>query len=114
MNYFGLFVIFFLAAVPFTDLATPVAPWDEMEIMHTWHDVPVNWETLGHPSAGYTIDLNIVLQPDQESALTDAVIEISNPKHSRHVLLTITQPEPLFICAATLFQISKIPLEGTG
>ena len=114
MPHFWLFALLFLTAVPLTDSATPVAPWDDMKIKHTWHDIPVNWETLGHPPAGSTIDLNIVLQSDQETALINAVSEISNPNHSRHVLLTIPPPEPLFTCTTAPFQISGIPFEGTG
>ena len=114
MPYFWFFVFFILSAVPLADVAAPVVPWGDMKIKHSWHDIPVNWETLGHPSAGSTIDLNIVLQPDQESALNDAVSEISNPKHSRHVILNIPLPAPLLICAAARFQISGFPFERTS
>ena len=114
MQHLWFFVIFFLAVVPLTDFATSVAPWDDMKIMHTWHDIPLNWETLGHPYAGSTTDLHIVLQPDRESALLDAVSEISNPKHSRHALLTIPPPAPSFTYAAAPFQISRVPFQGTG
>ena len=92
MPHIWLFALFFFAAVPFTHVAAVIIPWKNMKMKHTWHGIPVNWETLGHPSAGSTIDLHIVLQPDQESVLIDAVSEISNPKHSRHVLLTIHPP----------------------
>ena len=115
MQHFWLFLFFFLAPVPLTYVAMPVAPWDDMKIMHTWNAIPVNWETLGHPSAGSPIDLHIVLDPDLDAALTDALSEISNPNHPRHVLL-ITNPPPvhLFICAAAPFQIPGIPFQGTG
>ena len=114
MPHLWLFVLFFLAAVPLTDFAKPVAPWYDMKIKHTWHAVPVNWEILGHPSAGSTIDLHIVLEPDRESALINAVSEISNPEHSRHVLLTIPLPAPSFICTVAPFQISSVPFKGTS
>ena len=93
MQHFWIFVLFFLAAVTLTEVTTSVVPWNDMKIKHTWHDIPVHWETLGHPSAGSTIDLHIVLEPDRESALIEAVSEISDPKHSRHVL-TIPPPAP--------------------
>ena len=114
MQRLWLFVLFFLAAVSLTTLATPVLPWGDMKTKHAWPVVPLNWETLGHPSAGSTIDLHIVLKPDLESALIDAVSEISNPKHSRHVLLTIPTSAPSFTCVVAPFQISRIPFGGTG
>ena len=114
MPRFWFFVLFFFATVPLTDFATVVVPWNDLKIKHTWHSVPVNWETLGHPSAGSTIDLHIVLEPERETALIDAVSEISNPKHSRRVILTIPPLAPLFTCAVAPFQISNIPFEGTG
>ncbi|KAH9165263.1 hypothetical protein EDB89DRAFT_331228 [Lactarius sanguifluus] len=40
---------------------------------HTWSAVPSDWKTLDGPSAGTTIDLYIVLNPHQESALIDAL-----------------------------------------
>ncbi|KAH9168457.1 subtilisin-like protein [Lactarius sanguifluus] len=55
-----------------------------MRVKHTWSAVPVNWETLGCPSAGTTIDLYIALNPHQESALIDALYEVSDPKHPRY------------------------------
>ena len=109
-----LFTLFFLAAAPLTGVATPAVPWDDMKIKHTWNAIPVNWETLGYPSAGSTIDLHIVLEPHRENALSDAASEISNPKHSRHVLLIIPRPAPILTCAAAPFQISGIPFQGTG
>ncbi|KAH8995567.1 hypothetical protein EDB86DRAFT_1100793 [Lactarius hatsudake] len=55
-------------------------PWDDMRVKHTWSTVQLesNWETLGIPSAGATIDLYIVLGPHQENALIDALYEISD------------------------------------
>ena len=114
MQHFWFFVLFFLGAVPLTDVATPVVPWDDMKTKHTWNAIPDNWETLGHPPAGSNMDLHIVLEPDRKSALTDALSEISNPQHPRQVLLTIPPPVPLFTYAAAPFQISGIPFEGTG
>ncbi|KAH9007873.1 subtilisin-like protein [Lactarius hengduanensis] len=58
-----------------------------MRVMHRWNAVPDNWETLGCPSAGTTIDLYIALKPHQEDALIDALYEVSDPKHLRHSLL---------------------------
>ncbi|KAH9174031.1 subtilisin-like protein [Lactarius sanguifluus] len=55
-----------------------------MRVKHTWSAVPANWETLGCPSAGTTIDLYIALNPHQETALIDALYEVSDPKHPRY------------------------------
>ncbi|KAH8995551.1 subtilisin-like protein [Lactarius hatsudake] len=85
MRYHWLYVLSFLTTTtPLADFATPLASWDSMRVKHTWSAVPANWETLGCPSAGTTIDLYIALNPRQESALIDALYEVSDPKHPRY------------------------------
>ena len=49
-----------------------------MQVKHTWHIVPANRESLGHPPAGTTIDLYISVMPEWESALVDALSEVNN------------------------------------
>ncbi len=78
-----------LAAVPFI-LASPLAPrWDDMQVKHAWNTVPKNWECQGHPPEGTTIDLRIALKPNRESALVDALYEISDPDHPKYVPLPL-------------------------
>ncbi|KAH9005361.1 subtilisin-like protein [Lactarius deliciosus] len=85
MRYHWLYyVLSFLTAAPLADFATPLAPWGDMRVRHTWSAVPEDWETLGCPSAGTTIDLYIALIPHQENALIDALYEVSDPKHPRY------------------------------
>ncbi|KAH8987049.1 subtilisin-like protein [Lactarius akahatsu] len=61
---------------PFADLATPPLPsWADVCVKHTWNTVPANWETLGPPPPGTTIDLYIALQPRRNNALIDALHE---------------------------------------
>ena len=86
--------LFFLAAVPHTAHATPIAPWDDMQVKHSWNDVPADWESLGHPSAGTTIDIDIALKSDRETAVIDALSKISNPEHPKHVLPAILRSRP--------------------
>ncbi|KAH9083706.1 subtilisin-like protein [Lactarius deliciosus] len=64
--------------------ATPLAPWGDARVKHAWSSVPTNWETLGCPSAGTTIDLYIALNPHQEDTLIDALYEVSDPRHPRY------------------------------
>jgi hypothetical protein len=115
MPYHGLSVFFFFLTIMFlADFVTPLEPWDDMKVKHTWHAIPVNWEILGHPLAGTRIKLHIALRPERESALIDAVSEISNPRHPRHVLLTTPPLAPLFTCTASPFQIWRIPFRGAS
>ncbi|KAH9168728.1 hypothetical protein EDB89DRAFT_1563418 [Lactarius sanguifluus] len=67
---------------------------------YTWSAVPSKWKTLGCPSTETTIDLYIVL--NQENALIDALYEVSDPEHPRHIHLTAPLA-PSFTCAAPLF-----------
>ncbi|KAH9022342.1 Pro-kumamolisin, activation domain-containing protein [Lactarius pseudohatsudake] len=84
MRYHWLYALSFLTATPLAHFATPLAPWGDMRVKHTWSADPANWETLGCPSAGTTIDLYIALNPHQESALIDALYQVSDPKHPRY------------------------------
>ncbi|KAH9015224.1 subtilisin-like protein [Lactarius pseudohatsudake] len=69
MRYHWLYALSFLTATPIADFATPLAPWGD--------PIPANWETLGGPSAGTTIDLYIALNPHQENTLIDALYEVA-------------------------------------
>ncbi|KAF8256804.1 subtilisin-like protein [Lactarius quietus] len=60
-------------------LPTPL--WDNMQMKHTWNAVPANWECLGPPPSGTTIDLYIALKPHRENALIDALYEVSDPRN---------------------------------
>ena len=100
MRYRWLSVLSFLtAALAAANVSMPTAlePWNDMQVKHTWKTVPANWECLGHPPTGTTINLYISVKPEQESALIDALSEVSNPSHSRHVLLT-PPPVPSSTC----------------
>ncbi|KAH9040234.1 subtilisin-like protein [Lactarius hengduanensis] len=78
-------VISVLAVVPFANIAKPLTPsWDVLRLKHTWGAVPPNWESLGHPSAGTTIDLHFALKPDHENAVIDALYEVSDPKSPKY------------------------------
>ena len=76
-----------LATMVFTvSLATPVAPhWDDVRVKHAWNIIPADWESLGPPPAGTTIDLHVALKPRNENALIDAVYEVSTPGHPKKV-----------------------------
>ncbi|KAH9020559.1 subtilisin-like protein [Lactarius deliciosus] len=102
MRYHWLYVLSFLTATSLADFATPLAHWSDVRVKHAWSSVPTNWETMGCPSAGTTIDLYIALNPRHENALIDALYEVSDPKHPRHVHLTAAPLEPLFTYGAHL------------
>ena len=78
-----------IAAVPLACHPKPLTQrWDNMHTKHSWDSIPENWESMGHPPAGTIINLHIALKPDQESALINALYEVSDPKHPKHVLST--------------------------
>ncbi|KAH9041312.1 subtilisin-like protein [Lactarius pseudohatsudake] len=95
MHYLRLSVLCALAVVarPIDSVATPFLPnWNDMHTKHRWNAIPGKWETIGQPPVGTTIDLSIALRPHREHALTDAIHEVSNPKHPKHVLFLISLP----------------------
>ncbi|KAH9165054.1 subtilisin-like protein [Lactarius sanguifluus] len=85
MHYHLLSVFFVVATVPLGCFAILLAPrWDDMKVKHAWEAVPENWESLGIPSAGTTINLHLALKPHREEALVTALYEVSSPGHSKH------------------------------
>ena len=87
MQYHWLSALSFLTAVFLSgsNFAMSLVPWDDMQVKHTWAAAPVDWEILGHPSAGTTLNLYISLKSDRENALKDTLHEVSNPRNPRHV-----------------------------
>ena len=78
-----------LTAAFLIDLKTTLpSAWDNMLIKHKWDFIPDNWAALGHPPNGTTIDFHIALKPKRENALIDALHDVSQPGHPKHVLLT--------------------------
>ncbi|KAH9005637.1 hypothetical protein EDB86DRAFT_3240126 [Lactarius hatsudake] len=71
MRYHCISVLSVFATSLLGGLAKPLSPpWDNMHIKHSWNAVPRNWESLGHPPSGTTIDLYIALKPQRENART--------------------------------------------
>lgn len=58
--------------------------WDDTYVKHTWNAVPTNWESVGPPPAGTTLDLRIALNPHRENALIEALYEVSDPTHPKY------------------------------
>ena len=89
MSYRAIFAIYLIAnaIVPLACHAIPITRnWDNMHTKHYWNTVPENWESLGHPPAGTTINLQVALKPERETALIDALHEVSDPGHPKYVL----------------------------
>ena len=63
-------------------------PRDDMVTKHKWDVIPGNWISLGPPPRETTIDLHIALQPNQKDALTDVLLQVSQPGHPKQVLFT--------------------------
>ncbi|KAH9059055.1 subtilisin-like protein [Lactarius vividus] len=87
MRYYHLVsVLSILATILLGSLAKPFSPrWDDVRIKHSWNAVPENWESLGNPLSGTTIDLYVALKAHHENALIDTLYQVSGPNHPRHV-----------------------------
>ncbi|KAH8997742.1 subtilisin-like protein [Lactarius hatsudake] len=85
LYYHCISVLSVLATGLLGGLAKPLSPpWDDMHVKHSWNAVPRNWESLGHPPSGTTIDLYIALKPQRENAIVNALYEVSEPSHPRY------------------------------
>ncbi|KAF8264646.1 peptidase S8/S53 domain-containing protein [Lactarius quietus] len=79
--------LFLSAAVTasLAELRTPLEPaWHDTHVKHTWNSVPNNWESLGCPPDGTTIDLYVALKPHRENALISSLYEVSDPRHPKY------------------------------
>lgn len=79
-----LSVLWTLSVIPLANFATTPAPlsrplWGDICVKPTWNSVLANWESLGSPPAGTTIDLYISPKPHRENALIDTLYEVSDP-----------------------------------
>jgi tripeptidyl-peptidase-1 len=89
MHYHRRPLLSILAAALLAGAATSLpSHWGEILVKHKWDDLPDNWVSIGHPPNGTTITLHISLKPNRENALVDALYEVSQPEHPKHVLLT--------------------------
>ncbi|KAH9024610.1 subtilisin-like protein [Lactarius hengduanensis] len=85
MRYHLISVLSALAAILLGSLAKPFSPrWDDMRIKHSWNAVPENWESLGNPLSGTTIDLYVALKAHRENTLIDKLHQVSDPNHPRY------------------------------
>ena len=79
LRQFSVFSILAIAP-PLANLVMPLTPrWDDMRVKHSWNTVPSNWESLGPPPFNTTIELHFALKPHNETALIDALYEVSTP-----------------------------------
>ncbi|KAH9064391.1 subtilisin-like protein [Lactarius vividus] len=78
-------VVSLLATGPVDGLAMPLTRlWGAKKVKHSWGAVPQDWENLGHLVADTTIDLYLALKSQHESALIDALLEVSTPEHPKY------------------------------
>ncbi|KAH9054076.1 subtilisin-like protein [Lactarius deliciosus] len=101
MRYHWLYILSFLTATPLANFAALLAPWDDMR--------PIGRLWAARPP-GTTIDLYIALNPHQENALIDALYQVSDPKHPRHVHLTAAPLAPSFTYGAHLSKEQVVEL----
>ncbi|KAF8264270.1 subtilisin-like protein [Lactarius quietus] len=116
MSYYLFSVLFFLNAGLLAALTTPVVPdWDIMHVKHAWNSVPMNWESVGPPPVGTTINLHIFLKPHHENALINALHEVSNPEHPRYgAHLTKEQVAELLAPHPDTLEFVSLWLENRG
>ncbi|KAF8259523.1 subtilisin-like protein [Lactarius quietus] len=75
-----LYLVSVLSVFAAAALAMPLSPpWQDRRVKHSWKTIPPNWESLGHPPPGTTIDLYIALIPRHEHALIDSLYDVSDP-----------------------------------
>lgn len=72
-----------LAVAPFV-LASPHASrWNDFKVKHAWVDVPTDWVLHDEPASDATIDLRLAMKPEDDTAIIDALYEVSDPLHPR-------------------------------
>ncbi|KAH9046859.1 subtilisin-like protein, partial [Lactarius hengduanensis] len=92
MRFYPLSVLSIIAIGPLRGLATFAPRWDDVKAKHTWDSVPENWQNLGHPPSGTTIDFHIALKAQNENALTDVLYQVSSPDHPKEEVAELVAP----------------------
>src|SRR6266404_3605231 len=88
MRYHSPFVLFIITASNLASFVMPLTlPWHDIRVKHAWDAVPHNWECLGPPPPGTTINLHLALKAHNEDALTVTLLEVSTPNNPKHALL---------------------------
>src|ERR1700730_13011383 len=109
MHLLSLLFIFVPASL---GIAYPTAKhWDDMRTKHSWYSIPERWEHHGHPHSGANIDLRIALKPHRESALIDALYEVSDPKHPKCVPTLCTAVPASSHMRVVATQIWRAPIQ---
>lgn len=102
MRHHWLSMFSVLIIAPLASLAMPLeSRWGNVHVKHAWEAAPPNWEYLGPPSPSATIDLQIALKPENESALVDTLYEVSTPSNPRYVVSS-TSPCTMYLCVELL------------
>ncbi|KAH9168677.1 subtilisin-like protein [Lactarius sanguifluus] len=116
MHHYCIAVLFVILLFLLGSLAKPPSPsWDDVHIKHSWDAVPKNWETLGRPPSGTTIDLYIALRPQRENAVVDALYDVSEPGHPRYrAYLTKEQVTDLVVPHPETLELVNSWLEHHG
>jgi tripeptidyl-peptidase-1 len=110
-----LSVFSILVIAPLVNLVMPLTPpWDEMRVKHSWNTVPSNWESLGPPPFNTTIDLHFALIPHHETALIDALYEVSTPENPKCVFSKATPCTMHALCASHPLQIWRALVKSAG
>ncbi|KAH8983887.1 subtilisin-like protein [Lactarius hatsudake] len=94
MHYHCISVLFVIALVLLGSLAKPLSPpWDDMHIKHSRNTVLKDWEALGRPPSGTTIDLYIALRPQCENAVVNTLYEVRT-RPSKEQVADLVAPHP--------------------
>jgi hypothetical protein len=84
------------------------SPRDEMLVKHKWDAIPDHWVGMGQPPNSTMIKLHIALKPNRENALIDALHEVSQPRHPKHVLsLALLHSRLTHVCRFRYGSIKK-------
>jgi tripeptidyl-peptidase-1 len=69
-----------------------VKRWDDLELRHSWSEIPRGWELMGPAPADHNLEMRIGLKQDRIDELISTLYQVSDPAHEKYRLRQSSRP----------------------
>jgi tripeptidyl-peptidase-1 len=66
-----------------------VKRWDDLQLKHSWLEVPRGWELVGPAPADHALHMRIGLKQDRIDELISSLYQVSDPDHDRYGFINV-------------------------
>jgi tripeptidyl-peptidase-1 len=65
--------------------------WEDLQVKHSWHEVPRGWELVGPAPADHELHMRIGLKQGRIDELISSLYQVSDPGYHRYVVLVFVR-----------------------